>query len=225
VPKVVDHDERRAAVVEATCQVIARAGLEGATMRAIASEAGCSTGLVTHYFHNKDEIILASVSHVFGKARRRASAELEKDGPPLEILEHILLDSLPLNETSLLEWRVWLVFWGRAYINVDLVREQKRAYAERVATIRNLLTKAQTQGTIDSTMDIAATTFETLAVVDGLGIQGVFSPTPTVRRRLRAGIRSYLTSLTVKQPISAAGLPHRHVNNSSPVVERDSSAR
>ncbi len=192
MPKVVDHDERRAAVIEATCQVIARSGIEAATIRGIATAAGCSTGLVTHYFRNKDDIILAAVKHVFGRSRQRAMAELH--GPPMEALERILLDSLPLNETSLLEWRVWLVFWGRAYTNEDLVLEQSRSYNERIATIQELLASAQALEMIDAAIDVGMATTQTLAIIDGLGIQGVFSPSPAVRKRLRLAVKDYIES-------------------------------
>ncbi|MBA4102389.1 MAG: TetR/AcrR family transcriptional regulator, partial [Arthrobacter sp.] len=36
MPKIVDHDERRLELVDATWRIIARQGLEGATMREIA---------------------------------------------------------------------------------------------------------------------------------------------------------------------------------------------
>ncbi len=64
MPKVVDHDARRAAIVEAALRVIAGAGLENATVRRIAHEAVSTTGLVTHYFANKDEILIAALRHV-----------------------------------------------------------------------------------------------------------------------------------------------------------------
>ena len=48
MPKIVDHDARRAAIAEALWRVAERDGVEGVTMRAVAREAGWSTGVVTH---------------------------------------------------------------------------------------------------------------------------------------------------------------------------------
>ena len=44
MPKIVDHDERRATIAAAAAMVIADDGVEGATMKAIASRAGVTTG-------------------------------------------------------------------------------------------------------------------------------------------------------------------------------------
>ena len=42
MPKIVDHDQRRIELVDATWRIIARLGIESATMREIALEAGLS---------------------------------------------------------------------------------------------------------------------------------------------------------------------------------------
>jgi AcrR family transcriptional regulator len=42
--------DRRLDVSEAAWRVIAREGLDRTSLRAIAQELGCTTGVVTHYF-------------------------------------------------------------------------------------------------------------------------------------------------------------------------------
>ena len=61
VPKIVDHDERREELARAAVRAIDRLGLEGATMREIAKEAGYSTGILGHYFESKDDIVLGAL--------------------------------------------------------------------------------------------------------------------------------------------------------------------
>ena len=50
MPKVVDHDQRRVELVQATWRIIAREGIERATMRGIAAEAGFANGALKPYF-------------------------------------------------------------------------------------------------------------------------------------------------------------------------------
>jgi AcrR family transcriptional regulator len=57
VPKVVDHEKRRKEVAEAAWRVIEREGPDGTNMREIAREAGRTTGVVTHYFRDKRELM------------------------------------------------------------------------------------------------------------------------------------------------------------------------
>ena len=48
--RIVHHDERRRSLVKATWRVIVREGIASATTRGIAREAGCSCGVLAHYF-------------------------------------------------------------------------------------------------------------------------------------------------------------------------------
>jgi AcrR family transcriptional regulator len=61
MPRLVDHAQRRHQLAAAACAVVARAGLAGLTMRDVAAEARCTTGMVTHYFDDKRQLLLAAL--------------------------------------------------------------------------------------------------------------------------------------------------------------------
>ena len=61
MPKIVDHDERRRSLIEATWRVIAREGIASATTRGIAREAGCSSAVLAHYFADKAELMASAM--------------------------------------------------------------------------------------------------------------------------------------------------------------------
>lgn len=56
-----DHAQRRTDLARAACAVIARSGVDGATMRAVAAEAGCTTGMVRHYYADRQELVVAAL--------------------------------------------------------------------------------------------------------------------------------------------------------------------
>ncbi|MEL6124504.1 MAG: helix-turn-helix domain-containing protein, partial [Bacteroidota bacterium] len=56
--------DRRLEVSEAAWRVIVREGLDRTSMRAIAQEMNCTTGVVTHYFRNKEALILFALGQV-----------------------------------------------------------------------------------------------------------------------------------------------------------------
>jgi AcrR family transcriptional regulator len=60
VPKIVDVEQRRADLTDAAARLIARSGIESATMREVAAEAGLTTGALTHYFTDKHELLLTT---------------------------------------------------------------------------------------------------------------------------------------------------------------------
>jgi AcrR family transcriptional regulator len=61
---------RRREIVESCYQVIAKRGLEGATLKRIGREMGVSPSLLMHYFASKEELILALVDHMVEKMER-----------------------------------------------------------------------------------------------------------------------------------------------------------
>jgi TetR/AcrR family transcriptional repressor of bet genes len=68
--------ERRLQIVEATLRVMARTGFDGASVQAIAAEAGLAAGLLHHHFGSKAEILYALLDHLEAlvKARHEALA-------------------------------------------------------------------------------------------------------------------------------------------------------
>ena len=89
---------------------IARTGLEGATLRAVADEGGWSVGVVQHYFRNKSELLAAAVDYL---AERTAGAldDQSATSPVLERLTAVLYRTLPTSrEPTENYWRVWICF-------------------------------------------------------------------------------------------------------------------
>jgi AcrR family transcriptional regulator len=61
---------RRREIMESCYQVIARKGLEGATLKQIGKEMGVSPSLLMHYFASKEEMILALVDYMVERMDR-----------------------------------------------------------------------------------------------------------------------------------------------------------
>lgn len=59
MPKIVDHDKQREALLDASFRLFAEQGYDAATMRKIAAAAGVSTGALYHYFPDKPSILAA----------------------------------------------------------------------------------------------------------------------------------------------------------------------
>ena len=185
MPKVVDHDQRRAEFVAAAWTVIADEGIEAATIRRIAEVAGCTTGRVTHYFDAKDEILVAALRRVHYAAGARMLDHLRtKQGA--DALRAVLLDALPLDSQRNLEWRVWLAFWGRASTDHALIEEQQHRYAEWRRLLGRVIAatagKPATSDQVRLLVDLVAGT------IDGLGIQAVLEPSRFPAQHLAAAV-------------------------------------
>ena len=171
MPKVVDHEQRRRELVAATWAVVAAEGIEAATVRRIAEEAGCTTGRITHYFADKEEVLVAALRQVHRAAGKRMLAAIgQRSG--LEALRAVLAEALPLDEERILEWRVWLAFWGSAATSTSLQAEQHQRYREWRGLLKRVLATAQ----LSADIDLDRLVDQIVALVDGFGLQGVLDP-------------------------------------------------
>lgn len=69
-----NRDERYEQVMQALLSCVARLGIEGATLAAIAQEAGLSRPLIRHHLGNRDEILHALQNYVLAGFRDQTEA-------------------------------------------------------------------------------------------------------------------------------------------------------
>ncbi|WP_035858692.1 TetR/AcrR family transcriptional regulator [Kitasatospora cheerisanensis] len=107
MPKLVDHEERRALIIDALLRDAARTGLHAVTMRSVAEEAGVSVRLVQYYFHTKEQLLLDTLTRLGVRMGERVrdrvrAAEASSTAPPSprEIVEAVLLEAVPTDEES-----------------------------------------------------------------------------------------------------------------------------
>lgn len=55
--------QRKRTLIEATLELVAEKGVQGATVRGIADRAQVTQGLIRHYFSSKEELITAAFEH------------------------------------------------------------------------------------------------------------------------------------------------------------------
>lgn len=182
-------DERRQETVRATRRVIAREGFEKASMRAIARELGTTTGVLTHHFRNKEEI-LDLVLH--------ATRHGKYDGrfPPdaaIADLVDALTSTLP--HTSLDGWKVFFAFLAHTFPQ----RDKAARYAADFERWRNAWAtaiRAQIdRGVLRGDVDPELTADTLLCLFEGVGVHGTVSPDSFGAARQEAVIRHYFQTL------------------------------
>jgi len=182
MPKIVDWDQRRDEILSATGRVIARDGIAGATIRAIAKEANCSRGILGHYFDDKADILSSALVHSHRRVGTRMSqASAGQTG--LAALRTVMLEALPLDERRDLEAQIEISFWGRALGNAPM-RDLQHSEVDRLcARLRRHLDEAAQQGELGSGCDPDLATHQLLVLIDGLSAQRVLYPDRVTRER------------------------------------------
>jgi TetR/AcrR family transcriptional repressor of bet genes len=176
MPKVVDHEERRAELASAVWRLASREGLEAITVRGVAKEAGWSTGALVHYFSDKEELLLFAFRTGADRVGRRLAKLDEHETDPLERARAQLLEGLPLDRDRQDEVRVWFSSLGLALTRAALARAQRVAYRAWRDRIRDRLREAQEAGQIRADVDCLAEAAALVGLVDGLAVQATFEP-------------------------------------------------
>lgn len=199
MPKIVDVEGRREEVLEATWRVMAREGLEGVSIREIAAEGGYSTGVIAHYFKNKDDVVRSALLRVWRREADRIAARTAGLAG-MAALRATVAEVLPSGEERKLEMAVWLCFWGHAIGDERLIAEQRRYYGTWRALLRQRLLEAQRLGEVRPDLDAAAEAVRLAAVIDGVGVQAVFESERFSDRKLPEIVEGHLRTLEAGWP-------------------------
>ena len=114
MPKLGMGPIRREQICRAAAAVIAREGFAGSTMRMVAEEAGVSTGMINHYFANRQDLLTQALLFVSERTQDRYRKALEGIPAGIERL-NALLDSALSDDPQMREtWYVWINAYGEA---------------------------------------------------------------------------------------------------------------
>jgi AcrR family transcriptional regulator len=182
VPKDVDHDERREELLEAVWRLVARVGIEGATMREMAQETGWSTGVLAHYFDDKEDIIGSALRYAYSRTEARWQAKLE-GLTGIAALRELMLDNLPLDEEREVETKFLMNYWIRLIRGNQSIPRPARRGQLLIDMLTELTRDGQAAGEIrgdEAAPDIAE---RLLALIDGFSLHSLLDPQRLSRER------------------------------------------
>lgn len=180
VPKIVDPDARRREVVDAVLRIIAVDGLERASLREVADEAGLAVGSVRHYFAGSEELL----TFTFASVVDRIAARMEDSLPAVEAAAPgsparraavltLLGGVLPLDEERAVEACAWMAFRNAARIRPFLSAEADRSHRQ-VAAAAGRVVAALIPEEPQETLVLEAERL--LATLDGLCMHALLQP-------------------------------------------------
>ncbi|RGD61724.1 TetR family transcriptional regulator [Kitasatospora xanthocidica] len=144
MPKQVDHEGRRRRIAEAVCLLVDEHGLEGVTLRDVATRAEVSMGAVQRCFRTKEEMLLAALAHVGERVTARVRNRLTA-GPAQSAATELGLvagEVALLREEHRAEARIWLAFVAGAAVNPALAATLRSSYAALEELVVRLVAEA-----------------------------------------------------------------------------------
>jgi TetR/AcrR family transcriptional repressor of bet genes len=162
---------RREQLIRAAVTTIDRIGLADTTVAQVAGAAGLSSGIVSHYFGDKNGLIHATMRQILrdlrdavGKYRREAP-----DDTPRTQLQAIIDGNFDDSQINSAAMRVWLTFWAASMHQPELARLQRandhRLYSNLCFQFRRVLPVERAR----------AAARGMAAMIDGLWLRGSLS--------------------------------------------------
>ncbi|MEM9927775.1 MAG: TetR/AcrR family transcriptional regulator [Cyanobacteria bacterium P01_D01_bin.50] len=186
--------DRRLEVSEAAWRVIAREGLDRTSMRAIAQELGCTTGVVTHHFRNKQELILFALNQVTELQQKAMQAATHKISG-IERLVEMLSAFLPLDNERRDILKVWVAFLGYAVGRESLMEEHQSCAAQLREVIIEELKALQSVKLIRADVELELEANVLLALVNGISLDSLIQGKHLSPAQQQLVIRRYVEQL------------------------------
>ncbi|BBU95477.1 HTH-type transcriptional regulator BetI [Providencia rettgeri] len=171
MPKIGMQSIRKQQLIQATLDVINEVGMQEASFVLIARKAGVSTGIISHYFRDKNGLLEATMRHIqyqlgFAVAMRLrmltgAEAKLR--------IQAIVEGNFDPTQTSEAAMKTWLAFWASSMHQPNLNRLQqvndRRLYSNLSYEFGRVLNKA----------DARMAAKGLAALIDGLWLRSALS--------------------------------------------------
>jgi AcrR family transcriptional regulator len=195
VPKIVDHEQRRWELVRAVWAVIRERGVQGASVRAVARQAGWSPSSVQYYFSSQAELLRFALHAISEAAELRLTTQ---DLPPdprdraLTQFERLL----PMDQDSHVATEIWVAFLSLVRIDTE-ARELNSAAHLRVSRLcREMIEGMASAGQIGPDLDLDLETSLLHAMFDGIALHAVTVPEQMPPARIRQLLAHHLARLS-----------------------------
>ncbi|MFT6956672.1 MAG: TetR/AcrR family bet gene transcriptional repressor [Halieaceae bacterium] len=192
MPKIVNHDQRRRVIAQATVEVITESGLEATKLVDIARIAGVTTGAITHYFSDKDAVLMAALEltydAMFTRMKRVAVGEDNR-------FYEVLAQALPMTRKSRKSMSVWLAFWSRALAEPRVAAQQMEFHSRWLAQVKMELIRHCERFSMPVPDDLQDVCEGITAQVNGLIIRGLVDASDWPQARQRKALKTYLTQI------------------------------
>ncbi|HJC60498.1 MAG TPA: TetR/AcrR family transcriptional regulator [Candidatus Dietzia intestinigallinarum] len=182
-------DTNRREIASAACALVAEGGLDSVSMRRIAKHLGATTGYISHYYADKEDLLEAAL--------REALTELTSGAAPLSTNLEEWIDNavrtLPHNVDTQRFWRILTAFQSAGLNNPRLAEVLRVYVVEQISALTDHLTAEL--GADTPAEEVTALARSLFALVSGLGTTSTITPDAFTPKQLRTIIHSSVYGL------------------------------
>ncbi|MGB0867136.1 MAG: TetR family transcriptional regulator C-terminal domain-containing protein [Granulosicoccaceae bacterium] len=168
------EEQRHQALILATQRCVALGGVQRATVRNIAAEAGVTPGLIRHYFPGKAELLCATYQFTMTEMTAvSVQATQRKDCSAIERLHHFVRATLSAPVMSAERHQLWASFTSLIRTMPELAKVHRESYLEFRQACSTLVAEVLAErGLKASPLRVEQLAIAINAVLDGLWLEG-----------------------------------------------------
>ncbi|CAM4300306.1 transcriptional repressor BetI [Acinetobacter dispersus] len=162
---------RREEIISAAFYVISEVGLSNTTIAQIAKKAELSTGIVSHYFGDKQGLINTCMQEMLNVLRQKTDQyKAEADTHPESQIKAIIDSNFDISQVNKQAMRVWLDFWSASMHLPELGRLQRINDQRLYSNLKHYFLML-----VDDKQQASIAARGLAALIDGLWLRGSLS--------------------------------------------------
>lgn len=195
MPKIVNHEQKRKLIAEAAWTIIKNDGIEKASIRKVAVEAGMSAGALRYYFSTQEEMLLFIMNYYLEEGKKRSENQNWPKNP-LQAVEEVLLELIPIDEEKKIETSVWWIFALRS-LSSDTLKEKKDEMTNGTYELADsMIELLKVQGLLKS-INLELEKMRLSALMDGISIHALLRPDAYSPEKVKELIRYHIETICV----------------------------
>ena len=174
MPRQVDVVRRRQEIYDAVFRLLVRGGVEQASLRKVADEAGLNIGAVRNYFSSHEELMAGAGREIIDRVTARLhgeAADLDAGADPAETVRTMLSELLPLDDVRRYETTVMFTLAEQGRFTPAYAALSAEIYDGTRRLIREILTRA-------GIAEVEIETERLASLIDGLAFNAITHQPP-----------------------------------------------
>jgi len=200
MPKIVDHEVRKAEITKAVLRSIGKEGLANVTIRGIAREGGFSSGTLAHYFNSKEELINFAFDEISKKAFLRIESRVAEYHTALEKIRAVIEELTP-QVSDEHDAVISVSFWAAARQDEKLRRKFHDVYENFRSHLRDYIGEGLSSGELGIEGQLEDEIDFIVAVTDGLLVSFLLDPDRFPAQRSQWLVTAAMSRLTYAAPM------------------------
>jgi AcrR family transcriptional regulator len=185
--------ERREQVLRAMAACVVEEGIQGASLRKVAKRANATTGMITHYYRSKDELINEAQRAVGRQLSELIESRGAKTG--IERLEALFQLRFTNQDTEVPPWSFFIEYWAGANRSEELRRNHIEAVRRNHVRMEEDIRHEIEAGNIDPDIDPSLAADMLQAIYFGFGLLATLDPEALPADRVLAVFRAAMSRI------------------------------